>query len=393
MQQHVTVPRMDIGTPPFVRTLEAHTGTPFVAGNDIQLLLNGNEIFPAELAAIRAARSSVTYAQYYYDGGRIGREVAEAFAERCRAGVAVSVLLDGFGALTMPEETRDVMRRAGCTVATFRPLSSLLLGRANRRNHRRILVVDGRLGFTGGAGVSDKWLGDGRTKGLWRDTNLRVEGPVVQYLQGAFAESWLEATGAVIGGDLYFPHLAAHGDIAAHVVTSSPAKGDFAMYTMLLLAIASAQQSIRITNPYFVLDERMTEALLAAVARGDRVVVLVPGEIDNNIVRLASRRGFGRLLRSGIEIHEYGAALLHAKTMVIDGIWATVGSTNLDNRSFALNAELNLVLYSRDVAARLEKVFADDLAHSRRVTLQRWRARPLRQRLLELLSIPVREQL
>jgi cardiolipin synthase len=254
--------------------------------------------------------------------------------------------------------------------------------------------VDGRIGYTGGSGVSRKWMGNGRVRHHWRDTDVRVEGPVVEYLQGAFAENWLEATGIVLGGEAYFPRpLTPPGDAHAQVVRSSPAGGSFAMYTTFLLAISSARRSIYITNPYFVPDEAMEDALLGAARRGVRVVVLVPGEIDHNLVRQASRSGFGRMLRGGVEIHEYRAALLHAKTMVVDGVWATVGSTNLDNRSFALSDELNLVVYSRPVARQLEQVFLDDLAHSARVDYATWKRRSITDRVLELLAAPLRRQL
>lgn len=216
----------------------------------------------------------------------------------------------------------------------------------------------------------------------------------MEYLQGAFAENWLEATGIVLGGEAYFPRpLAEAGDVYAQVVRSSPAGGSFAMYTLFLLAVASARRSVYITNPYFVPDERLTEAILGAVRRGVRVVVLVPGAIDHNLVRQASRGSFGRMLRGGVEIYEYRAGLLHAKTMVIDGVWATIGSTNLDNRSFALNDELNLVTYGRAVARRLERVFEEDLAHSRRVEYRDWRRRGVADRFLELLTVPIRDQL
>jgi cardiolipin synthase len=216
---------------------------------------------------------------------------------------------------------------------------------------------------------------------------------VVEFLQGAFAESWLEATGNVLGGAPYFPPLARPGRVAAQVVRSSPTGGSFAMYTMFLLVMSSARHSIFITNPYFIPDDRMTRALTEASRRGVRVVLLLPGAIDNNIVRQASRSKFGPLFDAGIEIYEYRAGLLHAKTMIVDGMWATIGSTNFDNRSFALNEELNVVVYDKDVASRLEGVFADDLAHSRKIDVRRWRARGLFNRLLELLSFPVRDQL
>jgi cardiolipin synthase len=247
-------------------------------------------------------------------------------------------------------------------------LSPFGFGRENNRSHRRILVVDGRVGFTGGVGVSPKWLGNGRKKGYWRQTDVRIEGPAVASLQGAFVENWLEATGNVLGGAAYFSRPASHGSV-------------------------TARQSIYITNPYFLPDDRMTRALTEAAKRGVRVVLLLPGAIDNRIVRQASRAGFGELFESGIEIYEYQAGLLHAKTMVIDSAWATIGSTNLDTRSFALNEEVNLVVYSHDVAVRLEKVFTDDLVYARRIDPQTWRERGAADRLLEVLSLPIRREL
>jgi cardiolipin synthase len=391
---HLTLPVVQLGEPSFFPTLEAYTATPIVAGNQVEILLNGDEIFPAMVRAIRSARRTITYAQYYWEDGPISREIAEALAERCRAGVGVKVLLDGFGTLAMPTEYMDLMSRSGCHLATFRPLTPWSWPRANHRNHRRILVVDGQVGFTGGSGISHKWMGNGRTEDHWRDTDVRVRGPVVEYLQGAFAENWLETTGMVLGGDVYFPRpQRARGETYAQVVRSSPAGGSFAMYTMFLLAIASARRSVMITNPYFVPDDRMSEALREAVKRGVHVTVLVPGAIDHNLVRQASRGKFGRMLRDGVKIYEYQAGLLHAKTMVIDGVWATVGSTNLDNRSFALNDELNLVVYSPEFGKRLERVFAADLEHARRVEYRRWNRRGIVDRLLELVTVPIRDQL
>jgi len=272
-------------------------------------------------------------------------------------------------------------------------LSPFGIGRSNNRSHRRILVVDGRVGFTGGVGVSPKWLGDGRTNGHWRQTDVRVEGPVVASLQAAFVENWLEATGNVLGGDLYFPPLSRRGSVVAQIVRSSPAEGSFSMYTMFLLAIAAARKSIFITNPYFLIDDRMTSALTEASRRGVRIILLLPGPIDNNIVRHASRARFGTLLEAGIEIYEYQAALLHAKTMTVDGIWATIGSTNLDTRSFALNDEVNAVIYHTEAVGQLEKIFVEDLTYSRKVDLQQWRSRGFVDRLLETLSLPVRREL
>ena len=389
------LPRVAAGEAAFTATMEAHTGSPIVGGNRIAVLLNGDQIFPAKLAAIRAARESITYAEYFYADGGPAREIAEALAERCRTGVAAHILLDGFGTLSMPREYVQLLKDAGCHVATFRPLGRWIsIGRHNKRNHRRVLVIDGRVAITGGSGVSDKWTGNGRVDGHWRDTDVRIEGPAVHNVQSAFLENWREATGELLGGEQYFAESRrAVGDARAQVIKSSPAGGSYAMHTMYLLAIASAQRSLYLTNPYFLPDDPMEDALLAAAARGVRVVALTPGKIDHNIVRSASRRGFGRLLKGGIEIYEYQAALLHAKTMVVDGVWATIGSTNFDNRSFAVNDELNVVLYDRSVVERLATAFEADLGHARRVTYEAWQNRGLRAKVLEIFVLPIESQL
>jgi cardiolipin synthase A/B len=392
---HLELPRLDVKQSAFAATLGGYSGTTVVSGNRVDILLNGEEIFPAKLAVIRSARRSINYAQYVFEDGEPAKEISEALAERCRAGVKVNILLDAVGALAMPAEHRNTMTEAGCRVEYYRPLSPFTFDRVNYRNHRRILVVDGVVGVTGGSGISGKWSGNGRREGHWRDTDIRLEGPVIEQLQGAFAENWLEATGVAIGGPMYFPRrrLDSKGEIDVQIVRSSPAGGSTAMYTMFLLALASAQQSIHITNPYFVPDEKMIVTLMGAAQRGVRVVLLIPGAIDHNLVRQASRSEFGRLLKSGVLIYEYRPALLHAKTMVIDGIWATVGSTNLDNRSFALNEELNVAVYDAGVAQRLESVFEQDLSNSRQITYKDWNNRGLTNRVLEFLAFPLREQM
>jgi cardiolipin synthase A/B len=392
---HLELPTLDIKQPAFAATLGAYTGTTVVGGNRVEILLNGEEIFPTKLALIRKARRTINYAQYVFEDGEPAKDIAEAVAERCRAGIKVNVLLDAVGTLAMPAEFREQMTKAGCRVESFRPLSPFAIDRVNYRNHRRILVVDGLVGVTGGSGISGKWSGNGRQEGQWRDTDVLLEGPVIEQLQGAFAENWLEATGVAIGGPEYFPRrrLDSKGLVDAQIVRSSPAGGGTAMYTMFLLAIASARHSIHITNPYFVPDDKMISTLVAAAQRGVQVVLLIPGAIDHNLVRQASRSEFGRLLKNGVRVYEYRPALLHAKTMVVDGIWATVGSTNLDHRSFSLNEELNVAIYDTDTAQRLERVFTEDLSNSRRVMYEDWNHRGIASRFLELLAFPLKEQM
>jgi cardiolipin synthase len=391
---HRTLPPMNLGEPSFFPTIEAHSQAPIVGGNRLTLLLNGEQIYPAILGAIRRARSTITYAQYSYEDGQIARDLAEALAERCRAGVRVHVLLDSVGTLSMPREYVDLMSKDGCQVVSFRPIGPLGLRRVNNRNHRRILVVDGRTGFTGGSGVSSKWMGNGRIADHWRDTDVQIEGPVVEYLQGAFAENWVEATGTVLGGAEYFPApTGVKGRSHAQIIRSGPSGGSYAIYTTFLLALSSARRSIKITNPYVLLDDQMIDTLVQAARRGVQISFLVPGVSDHPLVRHAGRRQFGRLLEAGIEIHEYSAALLHAKTIVIDGIWATVGSTNLDYRSFRLNDELNVVAYDTEFAAKLEKVFQEDLRYAKRIDLETWNDRGVRGRVFEMLAIPFESNL
>jgi cardiolipin synthase len=408
MQAPERLPALRAGDPAFYATVSAHTGATFVPGNRVDVLLNGDGTFPTLLAAIRAAERSITFAQYFFADGPIAEEVAGALAERCAAGVKGHVLLDAFGANAIPGALVTRMRDAGCEVEWFRPLSlfrfltpwSLL--RYNNRSHRRIVVVDGRVGFTGGFGVSTAWTGDGRHPDVWRDTNVAIEGPVVGALQAAFVRDWRATTGRVLGGTDYFPDGARDpaGSETAQIVASAPADGASESYLLFLLAIASAERSILITNPYFVLDHAMTDALVRAVGRGVEVVVIVPGRLehplgrpDQNLVHHAGRAGFGTLLQAGVRIFEYTAALLHAKTMVVDGRWATIGSTNVDARSFALNAEINLTVADAGVAARLEEIFRDDLRFSRPITYDDWRTRGLQERVFEWFAFPAKSQL
>jgi cardiolipin synthase len=333
------------------------------------------------LRDIKTAKATITFAQYLYEDGSIAHELAQAFAERCRAGVEANILLDRHGSGRVPAEIIRTLKDAGCNVEYFRQVEAdgiifpWRLLRYNYRSHRRVLVVDGRIGFTGGYGISEAWTGNGRMLEHWRDTNVRIEGPVVSFLQTAFAESWLETTGIAIGGDDYLPHLDNVGSVRAQIVKSSPLGGSFQNYMLFLLSINSAKKTILITNPYFIPDEVMTDALVKAAGRGVRVAILTPGTIDNRFTYTASRSHYGPLLLGGVEVFEYKAAFMHAKTIVVDGVWATIGSTNIDNRSFALNQEINLTVHDSTVARHLEEVFREDLKYSEPVTYEQWRSR------------------
>lgn len=367
---HYIAPDVHVGEPAFARTLEAHTLSSPIGGNRAELLLNGDQIFPAMLTAIRRARATVTFANFIFEDGAIAQEMTAALAERCRAGVRVHVLLDAVGSSQMPRRYRTELTEAGCRFAWFHSLNPFALKRINHRNHRRILVVDGRVGFTGGIGVGTDWTGDGREVGHWRQTDVRVEGPVVRLLQAAFAENWRDATGTLLGGDAYFPPAERRGELAIQSVKSSPASGSAEAYLLFLLAIDGARSSIYLTNPYFVPDSAMADALVRAAKRGVQVSVITAGATQgvlDRLVRRASHAHYARATKAGVKMYEYGPALLHAKTLVVDARWVSIGSANLDNRSFALNNELNVVFLDPGIATRLIAVFRQDLQFARPV--------------------------
>jgi len=388
-------PDIAVGESAFVRAVEAHTLSGLIEGNRAEVLVNGDQIFPAMLEAIRSARTTITFANFSYEDGEVAREITEALAERCRAGVGVNVLVDAMGSSGMPKALGRTLAASGCHFARYKPVRPLTIKRINHRNHRRVLVVDGRVGFTGGTGIGDKWTGDGRREGHWRQTDVRVEGPIVRALQAAFVEDWREATTLLLGGDAYFPPLEPRGDLAIQSVKSSPASGATEAYLLFLLAVESARKSVKITNPYFVPDDRMSRALADAARRGVEVTLITAGAVrgtQNIVVRHASRAHFGRVLEAGVRVHEYGPAMLHAKTMVVDDQWVSIGSANLDNASFALNNELNVTSLDRRLALTLSKIFDDDLKFTTPVTLEEWRSHFLRH-LFYLPLIPLRDQL
>jgi cardiolipin synthase A/B len=357
-------------------------------------LVNGDQIFPAMLQAIRSARRSVTFETYIYWSGDIGREFAEALAERARAGVKVHVLIDWLGSAKIDDAFLDDMKSAGVEVRKFHKPAWYNFARLNNRTHRKLLVVDGGVGFTGGVGIAPKWTGDGQDSDHWRDSHFRIEGPAVAQMQSVFMDNWLKETGQVMHGENYFPALPPVGKSDAQVFSSSPSGGSESMQLMYLLSITAAERSIDLSSAYFVPDELTTRALTQAVARGVKIRIITPGKIiDTDTVRSASRGGWGTFLQSGVEIHEYQPTMYHCKVMIVDGLLVSVGSTNFDDRSFRLNDEANLNIFDTAFAARQTAVFEDDLKRSRRVTFEEWQYRPWHEKLKERAARLMKSQL
>ena len=383
------------GTPDFARLVEALTGAPLRQGNRVTVLRNGCEIFPAMLEAIRAAERTVSFATYVYWTGSIAPQFADTLAERARAGVEVSVLLDAVGAARMDRGLVDRLEEAGATVAWFRPPRWYTLHKLNNRTHRKILVVDGRVGFTGGVGIAEEWTGNCEDPGHWRDTHVRVEGPAVRDLLGGFLDNWAEATGCILSGAAHLPDVrGVDGGVQVQITRSTAEKGSTDAEQLLYAAIAGTRERLWLESAYFAPRRAFVEALCDAAARGVDVRVLVNGpHIDRAVVREAGRRSYQRLLECGVRIWEYQRTMLHAKVLTVDGSWATVGSINFDNRSFALNDELNLSLRSPELVALLERYYQEDLKDARELDLATWRARPLGTRAKELASAAVRREL
>jgi cardiolipin synthase len=378
----------------YQRALSVLLGPPILDGNRFEALYNGDRIFPPMLAAIRAAQRSITFETYIYWSGDIGRAFAEALAERARAGVAVHVLLDWVGSAKIDEQFLKEMEAAGVQVRKFHEPAWYHLGRLNNRTHRKLLVVDGRVGFTGGVGIAPEWTGNAQDADHWRDSHYKAEGPVVAQMQAVFMDNWIKASGDVLHGEIYFPALASAGAGRAQVFSSSPSGGSESMHLMYLLSIAAASKTIDLSSAYFVPDELTVQALVAAMRRGVRLRIITPGPIiDAQTVRAASRASWGPLLKAGAEMHEYQPTMFHCKVFVVDGLLVSVGSTNFDNRSFRLNDEANLNIYDAEFAAAETRQFEADLQHARRVTLQAWRDRPLREKAMEHLASVLSSQL
>ncbi len=384
----------DSDDPQFRRSIGALLGPPIVEGNAVQALQNGDAIFGAMLAEIRAARRTITFETFIYWSESIGEEFAQALAERARAGVKVHVLLDWIGSDKLDGKNLAMMEDAGVQLVRFHKPDSWKLWRLNNRTHRKLLVVDGRVGFTGGVGIADQWRGNAQDADHWRDSHYRVEGPVVAQMQAVFIDNWIKATGRVLDGEAYFPALSRRGALSAQMFSSSPSGGGESMHLMYLMLITAARSSIRLSSAYFVPDKLAVEALAAAARRGVKVQIITPGgQIDSDTVRWASRALWGDLLAAGVEISEYQPTMYHCKVMVVDDRLVSVGSTNFDNRSFALNDEANLNVLDAGFATAQSATFEEDLRRSRRITLLDWQQRPWREKLLEQAAVLLRGQL
>ncbi|WP_371736911.1 phosphatidylserine/phosphatidylglycerophosphate/cardiolipin synthase family protein [Rhodoferax sp. U11-2br] len=380
--------------PRFMHELGVLLGPPFLPGTKVQALLNGDQIFPPMLAAIRAAQVSITFETYIYWSGDIGRTFAAALAERARQGVKVHVLLDWVGSAKMDDSLVDVMAQAGVQIRRFHPPHWSHLGRLNNRTHRKLLVIDGRVGFTGGVGVASPWTGHAQDPAHWRDTHFEIKGPVVAQMQSVFIDNWIKVTGDVLHGPDYFPALAPAGPAAAQMFSSSPSGGSESMKLMYLLAVTAASRSIDLSAAYFVPDALTQQALVAAMQRGVKLRIIVPGEhIDSETVRKASRATWGPLLAAGAVIAEYRPTMYHCKVMIVDGLLVSVGSTNFDNRSFRLNDEATLNVIDPAFATLQTATFEADLANAQQVTHAQWLARPVDERLQETLATLLDTQL
>jgi cardiolipin synthase len=374
---------------------QALAGTPLSLGNKATLLQDGRAAYGAMLQAIRGARSSIHLEMYIFEAGDVGREFAAALAERRRAGVEVRVLYDSVGSKDTPAEFFEGMRRQGIEVVEYNPVSTASLlekGLAlQHRDHRKLMVVDGRVAFLGGINISKTYGPAPRGPGgsapaptadmpfedrPWRDTQLRLEGPVVAQLQRLFLEQWArERKDSPLAGARYYPQLGPAGSEIVRAIAGSPDDGVDALYVALISAIDNAETQVRITNAYFVPARELREALENAARRGVDVRLVLPSRSDSWLVTNAARSYYDELLSAGVKIYEREGRLLHAKTASIDGVWSTVGSTNLDWRSLVHNDELNAVVLGPEFAAAMDRAFADDVAHSRAITLAQWRDR------------------
>lgn len=391
---HRVARHYNIIDPQLRREMGVLLGPAIVPGNRIEALQNGDEIFPAMLEAIRGARRTITFETYIYWSGAIGEQFAQALIERAGAGVCVHVMLDWVGCDKISAELLTRMHSGGVEVERYHRVRWFTLGRLNNRTHRKVLIIDGALGFTGGVGIADQWTGHAQDPSHWRDMHFRVSGPVVSQMQAAFLDNWIKTTGHVLHGEAYFPDIEPSGDLDMQMFISSPEGGSDSMRLMYLTAITAAERRIDMEAAYFVPDPLMVRELLGARKRGVRIRVLVPGShIDSKVVGIASKHEWGPLLASGVEIYVYRPTMLHCKLLIFDEYMTSVGSTNFDMRSFELNDEASLNIYDAGFARQLTAVFERDLASAKPYTLEHWQHRGWREKLEELVLNPVRSQL
>lgn len=377
----------------FRRALGVLLGPSIVPGNDVRILLNGDETFPAMLDAIRSATTSITFESFIFRD-EIGCQFCQALTDAAKRGVRVHILLDWIGSRTMDQELLEATRQAGAQVRIYHELSWYHWRRVNNRTHRKLLIVDGAKGYTGGIGIGHEWTGHAQDPQHWRDTHYEVTGPVVAQMQSVFVDNWIKATGEVLHGDAYFPTLKPTGKLDAQMFSSSPEGGSSSMHLMVLLALAAATKSVDIENSYFVPDKLSIKALIAVRKRGVRVRVLVPNRhTDAKFGRWASQALYAELLDAGIELNEYEPTMLHCKLIIVDARWTSVGSCNFDDRSFRLNDEANLNVFDEKFACVHLEQFEKDFAQSRKIVRGRWRNRSLIKRMLEQIAILFRSQL
>jgi cardiolipin synthase len=382
-------PSVPLGSEDFIRMLGALADAQVYGHNRIEVLTNGEVFYEAELDAIRSARHNINIEAYIFQKGKIAHRFLEALTERAAAGVRVNIVLDAIGSFGTWNSYLKPLRDAGGRVEWYHPIRIFTLPRINNRTHREFIIIDGEVGFIGGAGIADHWLYGKNKHRRWRDTMFRVEGEAVTNLQSAFAENWLEASGEILIGKDYFPLCEVEGCLQAMVVNSSPSAGASTRARMLFQTLlASANKSIYITTPYFLPDKSAREEMVRAVKeRGVELKIVTPGKhSDHLLTRTSSRRLYGDLLKAGAQIYEYKPAMIHAKVMIIDGLCSVVGSTNFDNRSFGLNDEVNLAGFDAGLAERLQEDFARDMAESHAVTYDEWRRRSIFERAHEWLG-------
>lgn len=378
----------------FELTISNLLGPSLLEGNKLTTLINGDQIFSAMLAAIAEAKESICFETFIYWQGSIGKKFTKLLCKKAKEGVSVHLILDAIGTGKLDKVSLKEMVDSGVEVERYHPLRFYNLSRLNYRTHRKLLIVDGKIGFTGGVGIADQWSGNARNAHEWRDSHFKLEGPTVLQMQGAFLDNWLKTKSKVLHGERYFKALQKVGEIRSQVFTSSADEGSDSVRVMYLISLAAASETILIANAYFIPDNLTVQTLVEAAQRGVNIEVIVPGrQIDPKIVRQASRARWGKLLEAGIKIFEYEPTMFHCKVMIVDGAFVSVGSTNFDSRSFRLNDEANLNIYDETFAMEQTKIFAEDRAKSKMITLDEWQRRPIMEKITNFLVSTLRSQL